>query len=230
MLSTEAGQEWVVDVENAAGGSVDISAAGEFIAVGAAQYFGAGESLAGTPGVVLHDRTGARQWNYKTDTDVIAVQIAAAQERVVASTYDGRLLALDLAGNLVWEDELPVTWPRISGDGSTLVTTGSDGVVRAYDPVTGDERWTTETGASLGNDTSITDDGSRVLASARTEGEIVVVEESGVVWETAYGVGSAVGEIAADGRTWSVGVQNSEAQTGRVEIYRQNSPTDSGTR
>ncbi|WP_179747471.1 PQQ-binding-like beta-propeller repeat protein [Natronoarchaeum philippinense] len=221
MLSTEAGQSWVVDVENAAGGSVDISAAGKFIAVGATQYLGTGEALAGQPGVVLYDGSGAQQWAHETGVDVIAVQIDAEAERVVAGTYDGRLLALDLAGNLVWEDELLVTWPRISSDGSTVVSTGSDGVVRAYDPVTGDERWTTETGASLGNDTSVTDDGTRVLAAARTEGEIFVVEESGVVWERAYGIGPAIGEIAADGRTWSVGIQNSDAQTGRVEIYRQ---------
>ncbi|WP_256393747.1 outer membrane protein assembly factor BamB family protein [Natronoarchaeum rubrum] len=219
ILATEDGQQWRDNFDEAAANSVDITADGDSIAVGGTHYWVGATEREGTPGVMLYDSEGEQQWVYETELDVIATQINAESECVVAGTEDGQIFALDLDGELRWEDPLAGGWPYISRDGSTVITSTIEVAIQAYDSTTGEELWSTEIGAVAGEDISVTEDGTRVLASARTEGEIYVVEESGVIWENAYDVGPAVGALSGTGGTWSVGIQQNEEQTGRVEIY-----------
>ncbi|WP_256391487.1 outer membrane protein assembly factor BamB family protein [Natronoarchaeum rubrum] len=219
MLATEDGQQWRDNFDEAAASSVDITADGEAIAVGGTQYWTDGVEQAGTPGVMLYNSEGDQQWTYETDLNVISTQINAESECVVAGTEDGQIFALDLDGELRWEDPLAGGWPYISRDGSTVINSTIEGVIQAYDSMTGDEQWSTEIGSVAGEDISVNEDGTRVLASVRTDGEIYVVEESGVIWENTYNVGPAVGALSGTGGTWSVGIQETEEQTGRVEIY-----------
>ena|GEM_PF-4901696 len=221
MLATEGGQQWRDNLDEAAASSVDITADGETIAVGGTQYLVGALEQEGTPGVMLYDSDGEHQWTYETDIDVIATQINAESECVVAGTDDGQLLVLDFAGELLWEDQQLVGWPYISNDGSTVINSTVEGTIQAYDTATGEEQWTTETETIASGDLSVNEDGTRVLASARTEGEVYLVEESGILWENAYDVGPAVGALSGTGRTWSVGIQQTEEQTGRVEIYEE---------
>jgi len=221
MLATEDGQQWEDDFDDASALSVDITSAGETIAVGAAQYWVDTIEQAGTPGVLLYDSEGEQQWSYETDIGVLSTHIDTSTERVIAGTDYDQLLALDLEGELIWDKQQDGGWVQLSGDGSTVVSSTADGVVRAFDTETGDEQWSVEIGVWANEFVSVSEAGDRVLAAARPGEEVYVVSPDGIVWEETYATGPAVGAISGAGDTWSVSIQNTDEQTGRVEIYEE---------
>jgi len=220
-LATEDGQQWEDNLDDASALSVDITSAGETIAVGAAQYWVDTIEQAGTPRVLLYDREGEEQWSYETDIGVLSTHIDTSTERVIAGTDSDQLLALDLEGELIWEKQQDGGWVQLSGDGSTVVSSTIDGHIRAFDSETGDEQWSVEIGIWANEFVSVSETGNRVLAAARPGEEVYVVSPNGIVWEETYAVGPAVGAISGTGDTWSVSIQNNEDQTGRVEIYEE---------
>ena len=221
-LTSEDGIEWESPLENASALSVDITDDGNHIAVGGAHYWVDALDRTGTPGIMLYDDEGERQWLHETEEDVLSAHVDADRELVVAGTDDRQIIVLDFDGEIVWETDEYGSWVKLSGDGSTVVSAEIDDTVQALDAETGDEVWTAEIGGWADEDVSVSNDGDRAIAADRINGEVHVVEAEGVLWEESYDVGPAIGALSGDGETWSVMVQNNVDETAHVEIYEEN--------
>lgn len=212
--------EWETNFNDAAGLDVDLTEDADNVVVAADMYWDGDESV-GTPGIRLYDGDGDEQWSQETDEAVLSANIDPDGELIAAGTDDGLTIVLDTDGDEIWETDEYGGWVYLSADGSTLVTSEFDGLY-AIDAETGDEQWTADIGFWAGEDVSINDDGTRVLAADRANGEVVVVDDGDVIWEQSYANrGPAIGEISGDGSTWSISIQDNNDENGHVRLYQE---------
>lgn len=218
--------KWETEFERSTGLSVDISDDAEYVAVGAEGYY-SGANRFGSNGIILFSGDGERLWFYETNEAVLSVNIDVERELIIAGTDDGKIIALDLDGEKVWEKDEYGGWVFLSDDGSTLISSELE-LLLAFDPETGDELWRVEVpgypGDSPGypgDSISVSDDGTRVLAVSRFTGDAVLVDEGEVIWSKSNPEGPAMGAISSDGMTWGVILQDNDDGTATVEVYRQ---------
>lgn len=211
---------WETSIDDAAGGSVAVTDDGARVAVGAIEYWEDGIEPAGQPGVRLYDGDGEAVWAHDLDRGVVAVDVDAESELVVAGTEDGRTIVLDFAGEVIRETDEYGGWIELSDDGSTIVSAEPDGLY-ALATETGDERWSTDLGPLVGGEFSVSGDGDRVLAANRPTAEFALVDRGESVWTAFDGVGPGQGALADDGETWSTIVTNTEDGTSRVAAFRE---------
>lgn len=216
---------WTDSLGESMSQSVSMTDDGQYIAVGAVQYWGPdGVELVGVSSVQMYGSDGSLKWEHETEVDVISVAIDAEQERVIAGTDDSRLLVLDFEGNVVWEDNQKGGWVYLSDDGSTIISSATNSLY-AFD-LDGEQLWSVsldEIGMLFGNeDISISDDGERVLYSSRgSESTVSVIEQGEIIWQQEYPQGPTTGAISGDGETWSIAGQDNSDNSGLVEAYRQ---------
>lgn len=215
---------WDNSLKDAGAQAVAMDDAGDYVAVGAVKYSTGGASREGTPGVRLYDATsGEKLLEHKTTSDVLSVAVDSNREIIVAGTNEGGIVVLNFDGNVLWETSEAGGWVKLSGDGSTVVTAKPSSLV-AYDAKTGEERWrATDVPGWAGEYTAVSEDSSRVAASAVGSGWVWVVDSGEVIWKQEHQKGPAWLDISADGATWSVIIQNNNNGNARVEVYRDQS-------
>ncbi|MFP8958377.1 lamin tail domain-containing protein [Natrialbaceae archaeon A-CW3] len=211
---------WSSTLEEATGYAVAITENGEYVAVGAAHYWEDGVDPTGRPGIQLYDDTGTELWRHDHDEDVLSIGISTTHGVVAAGTDDGRTIVLDLEGDLLWESDEFGGWIKLSGDGETILSSETDGTLVALESTTGEERWSADVDMWVGEDLSVSDDGSRCLLADRGEGEFSLVDEGETIWTESHDVGPGRGTLSGDGSTWSTIVTDLEDETSLLDAYR----------
>lgn len=215
-------QQWTTELDNANPFHVTVSESGSYIVVGAEDYLQDGETH-GQNGVQVYDSNGELIWMHETSEPVIAVDIVEAEDLVIAGTDDGRLLALNLDGELRWETDETGGYVTASQDGSTIVASDFDALT-AFDP-SGEQQWRVDPGVTAGwpDDLQVSDDGSTVLVFSDYESKAAVVENGEVEWTEEHTQGPIVGGLSSDGKTWGVVIDSKEnEERTTVEIYETN--------
>jgi outer membrane protein assembly factor BamB len=141
-----------------------------------------------------------------------------ANGKVVTLGVRGMLSCLDAAnGKKLWrKDEFPGAYPRFHPSSSPIIADGlciaqlggpNDGVIAAYDLVTGDEKWKwTGDSPAYASPVLMTVGGAKLIV-AETERRIIVINaaDAKLVWETPFAVSGMGGYNAAtpivDGQT-----------------------------
>lgn len=212
---------WERDLADSVGYSLALSESGSRIAVGAAKYWESVDSneSVGMSGVILLNEDGDQIWEYDTgpgtESDVISIEISDKSEIIAAGLDDGRLVALDLQGELLWEKESLGGWITMSREGSTIVTPTANGLV-ALDP-SGNEIWRNNSYTGLGEFVSVDEKGNRVIVSNFSGENVSVFEQGEKMWTHSYGRLGPGYSISEDGSAW--GVLFVDGNQDAVDVY-----------
>lgn len=215
-LAIDGQPVWTTPMEDSTGLAVDIGDSGNGIAVGAGKEW-AGAERQGTPGVHYYDSDGNLEWTHETEEDVLSVAVDEEEDIVVAGTDDGKLLAFNREGELLWEND-EGGYVELSGDGSTIVS-DNFGEVVAFN-TEGEELWR-ESAETFGRDIEVSEDGTRVIVGSRGDGKATVIDEGETIWSESWDEGPIQVSISADGSTWSVIVQDNDEGISHVHAYRE---------
>jgi WD40 repeat protein len=222
-LVTDGDVQWQQHFTNAAAFDVAITDDANYVAVGGAQYT-IGAEYHGESGVRLYGGDGTEEWTEATDEDVISVGVSSQTNIVVAGTDDGQLLVYDLDGSELWNDQEAGGFIELSPNGDTIMGT-HPGQIVAFEAETGDERWTVGAGGWYSPEFDMSEDGSRVLAFQRSDGEAGVIDRGSVLWQGTTSQGPISGAIAGDGSTWGMIIQDNESEEAVIAVYQDSSMT-----
>ncbi|MEA5387778.1 PQQ-binding-like beta-propeller repeat protein [Haloarculaceae archaeon H-GB11] len=215
-LFEDGTERWRVDLGDATVAALAVGVDG-VVAVGSERYE-TDSGNEGSNGVRLLGADGDVLWAREMDRAV--EHISYAGDVVVARLDGGVAVAFDRDGTSLWDD-LPVTGDvAVSGDGSTVVAT-VPGRVRALTP-DGTVLWEYVEADFRGTALAVDRTGDRALVSGAADGEshLRVLDRGETVWSSPFrGLPSL--DIADDGRTWAVALDQAGGTESSLDVFRE---------
>jgi outer membrane protein assembly factor BamB len=102
----------------------------------------------------LDPETGEAGWVFAGASNRYIAAPLATDSRIFAPSADGRLYALGMNGQPVWQEPFhseDAIWSTPARDGETLYQSGLDGILHAIDAGSGAELWATDLGSPVAN-------------------------------------------------------------------------------